>query len=265
MKAEHRHELKTNELVQWLNNFPQWVKTNAKTIIAAVVILVAAISVFLFNYYKEKQVYNTADYFTSLISQLNNSQTQIIHAASQGQDVAFQLLGIADELQTAAQTFQNPEMISIAYTKSGDAIRSELHYRQITPAKNVAVEQIEKALTAYNNALEKGSDKPAYLAAAKFGIAISNEELQKFEDAKKLYNEILQNPDFKPTVAYKDAAKRLKIMDQYASGVTFKSAPMPAQTVEPQLQPQIQIQAPEPVGQKTQVPTPPAVTQPNKP
>ena len=36
MKAEHRHELKTNELVEWLTNLPQWANENLTTIIGVV-------------------------------------------------------------------------------------------------------------------------------------------------------------------------------------------------------------------------------------
>ncbi len=31
MKAEHRHELKTNELADWIVHFPQWFKENQTT------------------------------------------------------------------------------------------------------------------------------------------------------------------------------------------------------------------------------------------
>ena len=36
MKSDHRHELKTNELAEWLGNLPQWTKENLVTIIIAV-------------------------------------------------------------------------------------------------------------------------------------------------------------------------------------------------------------------------------------
>ncbi len=35
MKSEHRHELKTNELAEWIANFPTWAKENAKVLIAS--------------------------------------------------------------------------------------------------------------------------------------------------------------------------------------------------------------------------------------
>ncbi len=40
MKAEHRHELKTNELADWLGNLPQWSKDNIVSIIAVAIAIV---------------------------------------------------------------------------------------------------------------------------------------------------------------------------------------------------------------------------------
>ena len=40
MKSEHRHELKTNELAEWISNFPSWTKENAKVLIPTIVVLV---------------------------------------------------------------------------------------------------------------------------------------------------------------------------------------------------------------------------------
>ena len=39
MKSDHRHELKTNELAEWLRNLPEWTKENLVTIIIVVVVV----------------------------------------------------------------------------------------------------------------------------------------------------------------------------------------------------------------------------------
>ena len=43
MKSEHRHELKTNELAEWLSNFPEWLKENSKTIIGITALVVIVV------------------------------------------------------------------------------------------------------------------------------------------------------------------------------------------------------------------------------
>ena len=39
MKAEHRHELVTNELADWIGNFPNFIKKNIRPIIGVILIL----------------------------------------------------------------------------------------------------------------------------------------------------------------------------------------------------------------------------------
>ena len=46
MDSEHRHELKTNELADWLGHLPDFLHNNAKTIIGVVLIIAAAIVFF---------------------------------------------------------------------------------------------------------------------------------------------------------------------------------------------------------------------------
>ena len=43
MKSEHRHELKTNELAEWIGNLPQWARENRRMIIYVSVVAVLVI------------------------------------------------------------------------------------------------------------------------------------------------------------------------------------------------------------------------------
>ena len=51
MKSDHRHDLKTNELAEWLINFPQWTKDNLITIICVLGLIVAAAGVCFWKFY----------------------------------------------------------------------------------------------------------------------------------------------------------------------------------------------------------------------
>ena len=57
MKSEHRHELKTNELAEWLGNFPQWAKENLRMIIYVTVVIVAVAGVYVWNNYQKNLNY----------------------------------------------------------------------------------------------------------------------------------------------------------------------------------------------------------------
>ncbi|MBA7624503.1 hypothetical protein ES703_31912 [subsurface metagenome] len=43
MKSKHRHDLKTNELAEWIGNLPQWARENHRTIIYVSVVAVLVI------------------------------------------------------------------------------------------------------------------------------------------------------------------------------------------------------------------------------
>jgi hypothetical protein len=84
MKSEHRHELKTNELAEWLINFPQWAKENATTIIYVSVFVVVIAGVYFWKVYEKKAIADKAKIeFTDIVSQVSQGKTQIIQAQAQ--------------------------------------------------------------------------------------------------------------------------------------------------------------------------------------
>ena len=55
MKAEHRHELKTNELAEWIANLPQWASDNLGMIIL-VFLVVVLLPAGAYTYWHRKNV-----------------------------------------------------------------------------------------------------------------------------------------------------------------------------------------------------------------
>jgi len=43
MKSDHRHELKSNELADWLANLPEWLKENQKNLLTVAAVVVVAL------------------------------------------------------------------------------------------------------------------------------------------------------------------------------------------------------------------------------
>ena len=71
MKAEHRHELKTNELADWLAHFPQWVKENLKSIIYVSIVAVLVAGSYIYHKYQKVIVQGQQQHeFTSIIAPL---------------------------------------------------------------------------------------------------------------------------------------------------------------------------------------------------
>lgn len=249
MKPGHRHQLKTNELAEWISNLPQWAKENAKTIIYISVLAVVVAAVYFWKMY-EKRVVSVREQLelTSLISQLSAGKTQILQAQAQGVDISYILIQVANNLQNIAQNAKEEQIAALALIKRAEALRMELHYRLGGVSKQDLTAQINRAKDSYTKAIEKSSTNPSLMATAKLGLGLCEEELGNFEQARKIYSEIIANADFKGTVAATEAKQRLYTMADYQQKVVFKPAPKRAPTEF--TQPKIKLEAP--VGLQTQ-------------
>jgi tetratricopeptide (TPR) repeat protein len=251
MKAEHRHELKTNELAEWLSNLPQWTKENLTTVIIILAVIVAALAFYVRYRYNKSLVADEQLEFTNLLNQLSASKMQVLSAQAQGRDLSFILLQPANSLGTFAQNAKNNRMAALALIKQAEALRTELHYRPGTVSNEDLTSQINQAKAAYTEAIQtrlQGTSNPSLMAVAEFGLGLCEEELGNFEKAQQIYQIIAENPDFEGTVAVTQAKHRLETMADYKQKVIFKPAPAPAaasllqsQTMGAATKPTIQI------------------------
>jgi len=240
MKAEHRHELKTNELAEWLSNLPQWTKENLTTIIIILAVIVAASAFYVRYRYGKSLVADEQLEFTNLFNQLSASKMQVLSAQAQGRDLSFILLQPANSLGTFAQNAKSNQMAALALIKQAEALRTELHYRPGTVSNEDLTSQINQAKAAYTEAIQtrlQGTSNPSLTAAAEFGLGLCEEELGNFEKAQQIYQIIAENPDFEGTVAVTQAEHRLETMADYKQKVIFKPAPVPTAASKPTIQP----------------------------
>lgn len=241
MKSEHRHELKTNELAEWLGNLPQWTKENLTTIIVVSAVIAAAATFYYVRYsYRKSAAAQEQFEFTNLLNQLSASKVQVLNAQTQGRDLSFILLQPANSLGNFAQNTNNDQMAALALIKQAEALRTELHYRPGTVSKQDLTKQINQAKAAYTEAIQtrlKGTSNPSLTAAAEFGLGLCEEELGNFEKAQQIYQIIAANPDFEGTVANAVAKHRLETMADYKQKVIFKPAPPVATKPKIQIRP----------------------------
>jgi len=246
MKSEHRHELKTNELAEWIANLPQWAKKNLKMIIyVSIVVVLVAGAAFIKWYGKNVQSAREQLEFTDLIARLPMSKSQIIQAQTRGIDYSYTLIQIAKSLQTTAQTAKNDDMAALALIKRAQILRMELHYRLDTANKQELEATINRAKAAYTKALKKSSSNPTLTAMAKFGLGLCEEELGNFDKARQIYQEIATNADFEATTAAVQAKLRLETMADYRQKVVFKASPKPVPL--PPVKPRIEL-SPDPAS-----------------
>lgn len=236
MKSEHRHELKTNELAEWLGNLPQWTKENLTTILVVLAVVVVGVTFFLWRTYN-KNIVQVREHleFSNLLNQLSGIESQIPAAQAGGSDLSANLIPAANALGSFAQNTRNSRMAALALIKQAEAMRAELHYRPGILSEEDITNRVNQAKTAYTEAIQKSSNI-TLKAAAEFGLGLCEEELGNFEQAKKIYQDITANDDYDGTIAKASAKYRLDTMADYRQKVVFKPAPPPAAASLPSIQ-----------------------------
>ena len=237
MKSEHRHELKTNELAEWLGHLPQWTKENLTTILVVLAVVVVGATFLIWRTYNKNivQVRGHLE-FSNLLDQLSAGKMQVLSAQNQGQDLSFILLQPANSLGNFAQNTSNNRMAALALIKQGEALRTELHYRPGSISVKDLTDQINQAKAAYAGAVQKSSENASLKATAEFGLGLCEEELSNFQEAQQIYQGIVANAGYEGTVANAAARHRLETMDDYRQKVVFKPAPEPAAATQPTIQ-----------------------------
>jgi predicted negative regulator of RcsB-dependent stress response len=233
MKSDHRHELKTNELADWLSHLPEWTKKNLITIVIVAVLIAAAAALYGWRLYNKNvvQVQEQTE-FTNLLNQVSSGKMQILQGRqSQGRDWSFVLLQPANSLQTFAQKTSHKRMAALALIKRAEALRAELHYGNVE--EQYLINQTNLAKASYAEALEKCSTNPSLTATAKFGIGLCEEELGNFKQARQIFQDIAGNSDFESTLATIRAKRRLETMADYQQKIVFKPAPEPTVQTTP--------------------------------
>jgi tetratricopeptide (TPR) repeat protein len=229
MRAEHRHELKTNELAQWLFNLPDWAQKNLRTIIYVTVVVVLVLGIFLYQRYQKTVVTGREQTaVTSLLAQLPMQESQIAQAASQGTDASYTLLQTANELKNYSQNSRQEAIKVLALIKEAQILRAELQFRQGAVSQQDIVTQVNKAKNDYTEALtylKKTPNRPLE-AQARFGLGLCEEDLGNYEQAKTIYKEVTQDPVLDGTIAAAAAKYRLETMDSYINTkIALKPAP----------------------------------------
>lgn len=238
MKAEHRHELKQNELAQWLSNFPNWAKENIRMITYFCVVIVFIAGWYVWSYYKKNVIQlGEKTRFSQMVTELNRSKMRTINGVeNEGVDYSYTLIQTANKLRNFARNTKNDNMAAFAYIKQAEGLRAELYYRTEPVGQKYLKDQIGKAEKAYENAIERAKDNPSLLALANYGLGLCAEELGSFDKAKGIYQRVIDNEQFAGTTAVISAKHRLNVMDDYREKIVFqevKQLPPPASMTTP--------------------------------
>jgi predicted negative regulator of RcsB-dependent stress response len=230
MKSEHRHELKTNELAEWIANLPQWARENGRMVIYISVVAVLVIGSGL--WYWRKVTAETAQQqldLTNLVARLSQNKLQVLMSQQSGNDTSVSLIMAAEELGTFAGGAKDENISALALIKQAEAQRASVHYRQQTVNQTELQRAINEVKSVYNRALEKAANNPSLTAMARFGLGLCEEELGNFDMARQIYSDIVANGDFEGTTVVAKAKQRLGTMADYERRIVFKTMPKPKQ------------------------------------
>lgn len=233
MDSERRHELATNELADWIVNFPKWFKENMTTVIIGVVVVIALIAYTIFYYGREKQVWNEKNAMvTATIEQLTMHKQMVVQGKTQGMGVSDLFQTTANALKTSASETDNQVLSALAMVKQAEALRTDLHYRLTAAEPDVRKFQFQQAQKVYEEALTKAKSDPQIAAMAQYGIGLCLEEVGDFDGAKKAYQAIIDEPRYKGTTYQERASVRVNVMSDNQRQVVLARAPIQVSPAE---------------------------------
>ena len=149
MDSEHRHELKRNELADWIAHFPEYVRKNYMQVIGVILIIIGVFLWLFWTPIKGKFVdtgQQKQAQMTKSLEQVSISKVASIRADMGAMPDSF--LVAAGKLETEADEADNPLAKAFLLIKRGEALRSDLHYKDGMQDEAIVASQIEEARAA---------------------------------------------------------------------------------------------------------------------
>jgi hypothetical protein len=224
MKSEERHQLHTNELAQWIADFPEWIKENRNTVIYVAVLAIVVLVLVYVKYVMPRPAATKEEYeFTQQAQMVEMGKLQVAAAKEQGNAKPELLRSTSENLGKLASQLSDDQAQAYALIKQGEAMRSEVHFGQMD--EKASRLQLDKAKQAYDSARKKAGQDTRIAGLAQLGLGLSEEDLGNYETARKLYTELKEDQKYAGTIAHMLAAKRLVTMGDYNSKFTFTELP----------------------------------------
>lgn len=224
MDSEHRHELKSNDLADFLTHLPEFYKKNSNIILGLTLIIIALITAPMFSKMARQKEMAEQSQVSDGISQLNQSIGNTFQNAEEDTSAALDAILVnAQNLSDEAAKLDG-DAAAMAYIKAGQAYRIELHLKKEIIGADKVADQVQKAEIAYNNAAAKAKT-PTLKAMAQLGLSLCAEERGQTEQAKTLYQAIVDDETFAATALPKQAQIRIDALEENSETFTFVKAP----------------------------------------
>lgn len=232
MKAEHRHELKSNDLAQWLKNLPVWASANYKLLIYVAVVALLVLGASFYHWHVASQRAQSQRLeFTQAVLDFDRAVMNVLQGSMEDQDLSYMILDTNESFDRIARTAQNDTMGAWALIKKGHALRSSLLYRPGQTDAQYAENQLQNAIEAYKQAMPKTPNQTV-VATAMLGIGLSYEQLGQFDQAKQAYSDLVEETSLDSTAAYANAQARLEMLEIYAQPVRLAKDTEPVEPLD---------------------------------
>ena len=234
MDREHRHELKTNELADWIANIPDYLQQHGKVLAGGVFLVIAAVAV-LFAWrlkgqtaFAEKAAAGTAILQAVQAEMPLDAKLASLPTGPDQPGSAEALQAAAAKLETTAQTAPDSSLAVLALIKQADTVRAILHYRSVVVGQDEIVQAANKASELYDRAIEEAAGLPneaELVGMARLGKALCAEELGQHDKAAEIYRQVIDDEALAGTVLPARARLRLDALEDSQGTYTFPEAP----------------------------------------
>ena len=254
MKAERRHELKTNALARGLDDMPElWHEYGSKILL---IVLVAAVAFLLVRYWADKKAHD-AELITSSMQSIHSDLDQLrglpmlLANGAGAQVVAEQRQKIAQRvdgsISTVLNTAKDSKVLANAFLARGDLNWLLANFPDVpgsdTLPSTLQIQNhdslLDEARASYEKVLEPAySTSPSDVFYARIGLAAIDENQAQWDKAKAQYQAIADAADM--PASFKDySGERIAQLPQLQSAALIVPQPPP---------PAVEIPKPEPRG-----------------
>ncbi|MCK4998660.1 MAG: hypothetical protein KAS23_03965 [Anaerohalosphaera sp.] len=233
MDAEHRHELRDNDLVKWIMSTPKYVSDNYMQIIGVCCIIMAILLYRPIRNIGKKGLLEDQTAVTANINSLEVAKLKALSESATGGDMVTTFAQTSKDLALNGADSKSELAGALAMIKAGEAMRIDLHYTKGEVARETIEANIDQAKVLYAKALGMAKGNATLTAMAKYGLGLCEEELGNYGEAETIYTEISSDEGLGGTVYSAAAAKRLEVIGEFQQKVVFVDRP--AEIVMPEV------------------------------
>ncbi|HTW93844.1 MAG TPA: hypothetical protein VMD30_03550 [Tepidisphaeraceae bacterium] len=197
MKAQRRHELRTNQLAKSLETFPEKLYRHANKIIFGLLIIILIVLLVRYRINTAENRHEEAQ------SDMANVQNALAALQQEPPDEArqFQLEhAVLDKLDSIDGIDSDmPDVAARALVARGDANLTLANgvYAGVEPPDHpeTADDYLNAADDAYSEVIEKYSDQLLPMLTARFGLAAIDQDRHQWDEAKSQYQAVINDPN----------------------------------------------------------------------